>query len=900
VHRVVWIGPDHAEARAAHAAIAATADGVLVVRAATTADIGQYLAHEHTTVVADSAADTDWARAASLVHRAASHVVLVAWGTASDEATLDQALTVGFDAVHGSDDASWERTLRRAGARALARRRTASESRYRTFFERTPLPAAILDADGFAVATNPAFNHSFGYGVGDLGARSLLELIDADSYAEHGAPLLNVLDGESESHAADVRLMRHDGSTRWVKFHLFAPPAARHEPRRCFAVLEDITSRKETGTALRERERFFEAIFEHTGAGISVASVSDPWIRLNPALQRMLGAPPQVSGDRLLELTHPEDRFVDAELHHDLLQGRRDSYQIRKRFVSAADGQVRWGLLTASLERDESGAPLTVLGTVVDVTESKAAEAALQQSEARFRAFFENAVVGMAVMDVAADSIEINPALQRMLRSPGRVLARRELVGLSHPDDTQEELDLFVGLLHGRRDFYRIEKRFLLPDGTTFWANLSASVTRDERGVARQLFGTVADITERKRAALELEAAYHAAEAADRAKSAFLANMSHEIRTPMNGIIGVAQLLETTSLDEEQRGYAETISTCGDQLLSIISDVLEFSKIEAGRVELESLVFDPRRVVEEALDVVAPQAGAKGLRLRYVALPETPREVVGDPHRVRQVLLNYLSNAVKFTPSGEISAEIGATTTADGTIELRMSVRDSGIGIPADRLDRLFQRFSQVDASTTREYGGTGLGLAISRRLAELMGGAVWAESEAGQGSTFHFTVRVAVASSLAPAPAPVATGGEFSALRVLIAEDNPVNRMVALKVLAHFGVQGDVAVNGQDAVERVAGQAGAGQPYDLVLMDVRMPVLDGLSATRRIRAELPAHDQPRIVAFSADAVASDQAVLVGAGMDDYVSKPVKLATIEGVLRQAMAHRLARSETAGV
>jgi PAS domain S-box-containing protein len=896
--RVVWIGTDHEAALQARAALVAEMGGVAVTVVDSAHAAGAHLACARPVVVVDATSEPDWMGIAGVLHFAAAHAVLMAWAPDAADVALDRALAAGFDSVHSPVDGAWARSLRIARARAVARDRMSSESRYRMFFERTPLPAAVLDTDGCAVATNPAFGRTFGYDSGDLDRRSVLDLLDPAAATAEASPFRNVLAGHTQSHAAETRLVRHDGSTRWVKLHLFAPQTSGDAPRRCFAVIEDITSRKEADSALLERERFFQSIFEHTGAGLSVASVSEPWIQVNPALQRLFDAPPQVSGEWLMGLTHPEDRLSDAALFHEMFAGLRNSYQIEKRYIHPATGQIIWGLMTASLERDANGAPRTIFGTLVDVTERKQAEAALRASEARFRTFYESAVVGMSVMDVATGTIEINPALQRIMGQADRFLTPEDVVRLSHPDDAEADRAQFEAIMAGEADHYRMEKRFIVPGGETLWCDHSVSLTRDRDGNAERVFGTSIDITERKRAEQALEAAVHAAEAADRAKSVFLANMSHEIRTPMNGIVGVAQLLETTPLDAEQRGYAETIRTCGDQLLSLISDVLEFSKIEAGGIELEHRAFDPRRLIEEALEVVGPQAMAKGVGLRFVTVPGTPREVSGDPHRVRQVLLNYLSNAVKFTARGEITAEVRATHTPDGGVELRFSVRDTGIGIPPDRLNRLFQRFSQVDASTTREYGGTGLGLAISRRLAEVMGGTVWAESEPGRGSTFHFTVRVDCALGSDVAVVADVPSAEFTALRVLVAEDNAVNRMVALKVLAHFGVKADVAVNGQEAVERVTAAAGAAQPYDLVLMDVRMPLLDGMEATRQIRAALPADEQPRIVAFSADAMASDRALFLASGMDHYVAKPVKLSTIEAELRKSAAHRATRAEAA--
>jgi signal transduction histidine kinase/DNA-binding NarL/FixJ family response regulator/HPt (histidine-containing phosphotransfer) domain-containing protein len=411
-------------------------------------------------------------------------------------------------------------------------------------------------------------------------------------------------------------------------------------------------------------------------------------------------------------------------------------------------------------------------------------------------------------------------------------------------------------------------------------AAVGVAIVNQSRSYLRELSRLVEERTR------DLQQEKARAEAASQAKSEFLANMSHEIRTPLNAVLGLTSLVLRSPLAAEQKAQLELVRQSGEALLVVINDVLDVSKIEAGELELELAPFSLRDCIGEALSLVAQKASGKGIAVGCHLGEELPDAVETDAGRLRQILVNLLDNAVKFTERGEVRLEVAASPGAEGdSVELSFTVRDTGIGIPAAALKRLFQPFVQADSSTSRRYGGTGLGLVISRRLAERLGGRLWVESEPGRGSAFFFTIRCRPALGV---PAPAAEPAHLESLaqrlpwRILVAEDNPVNQSVVVLLLEHMGYRADVAGDGFEVLQALQRQS-----YDLILMDVQMPGMDGLETTRRLRAEVPVERQPRIIALTASVLAEQRAACFAAGMDDFLGKPLGVAELQAALLRA-------------
>jgi PAS domain S-box-containing protein len=599
-------------------------------------------------------------------------------------------------------------------------------------------------------------------------------------------------------------------------------------------------------------------------------------------LFRIYGREPgsmQVTYESYLECVYPPDRQLVSSVI-----GR--AYEDHEPFdfdhrVQRPDGTVSWvnskGRVILVV-----GRPIKMTGTCLDVTTHK-------RAERRLRRVFEFAPEGVALLSQDGHVLLANSRLEELFGYPRGDIAGRPIEALlpglcleGPPSPDASAMDL--------------EHTARRADHSSFPAAVSLGSLEAEDGI--QTIAVIRDVTERKRAEETLRRAYERereasallagardeALRASRAKSDFLANMSHEIRTPMNGVIGMTELLLHTSLDEVQRDYAETVQSSGAALLRLIDDILDLSKVEAGKMRLETLDFSLSSVVEGVASMLAPKAVQKGLELQATVQGDVPDRLRGDPGRLRQIVTNLASNAVKFTDKGSVTIGVSLAEGGD-PCTIRFEIHDTGPGIPPGARAHLFESFYQVESSSSRRHGGTGLGLAISRQLVELMGGEVGVETQVGKGSTFWFTVLLGIAPEAPwkpapqhPAELPVNGSGKG---RVLVVEDNPVNQKVAVRILEVLGFETEVAANGAEAVE-----ATSLTRYAAVLMDCQMPIVDGYEATAEIRRREGSARHTPVIAMTASAIEGDRERCLAAGMDDYLSKPVHPDEIAGILNR--------------
>ncbi|WP_165234735.1 PAS domain-containing hybrid sensor histidine kinase/response regulator [Aquisphaera insulae] len=695
---------------------------------------------------------------------------------------------------------------------------------------------------------------------------------------------------DRRTYEAEHRIRHRDGSVRWIwgRGHgVFAPDGTL---RWIEGWILDITPRRQAEETLRESEERFRGTFENAAVGIAHCDPQGRFLRVNQKQCDILQYTRQeLLALRFQDVTHPDDLSLSVAQFERLLRGEVESYSIEVRHV-CKDGSVKWTLVTASAQRDPILGLLHSIGVVEDISERKRLEEELQESEERFR-FLAN-VMPHIVWRARADGTSeyLNDRFKEYTGLTVDDLTAEVWLSLFHPDDRETTSSSWLAAV-AKGVEHDFEFRFRAADGSYRWFKSHGLPVRDESGQITKWVGTTTDIDKQKRAEIALERAKKEAEAANRAKDEFLANVSHEIRTPMNAILGMTELALDTPLTGDQNLYLTTVKSAADALLGIINDILDFAKIEAGRMELDRSGFSLASVLGTTLRALAVRAHKKGLELICQQNSDVPDALVGDAGRLRQVLLNLVGNAIKFTERGEIVVlvENAEEQPPDGEVRLSFAISDTGIGIPLEDQTRIFRAFEQEDASITRKYGGTGLGLTIAARLVTLMDGHFLVDSRPGWGSKFTFTARFGIQPH-PPEAASTPRAILLHGLRVLIVDDSSTNRRILEEWLRGYAMDPTSVGDGAAALAALRHGVAIGRPYSLGLLDGRMPDIDGLDLAAEIRqqAEL---SETRLILMTSEERPGD--ATRARHIEIYVKllKPIQSVELIEAIFRVMGHR---------
>ncbi len=793
-----------------------------------------------------------------------------------------------------------------------------SASGLESFFEFTPLMIGILDVEGDDlrhVRVNDTAARNLGTTPAAMRGRLASEiglpndliasgLASCRSSRQTGAPEQFEYEGELGS------------QVRRFLFTVNHIPDQLGGGDRFSFVAEDVAVRRAIERELQSQRDFAMQVMNTLGQGVIVADEDGRLLYANPAFARTVKKEPaSLIGRTMSDLSHPGDHNVIERAHRRCRPGETATYELR---LLGADDEIVQVFVTES-PRLRDGVPAGVIFVFTDLSDRYAAELALRESEARYRALTENSVTGIWHVTPEGKTIYLNTKMCELLE----VETPNEVIGeLCHSFFTPETLAVVERQRTKDSGFVAstYEGEIIGRGGERRNVLISSAPVLASDGTLDSVIGSFTDITERKlveeeafRHAIELEEARSRADAqaaqlvdqaeelalardlaeqAAHVKADFLANMSHEIRTPMNGIVGMAALLLDTVLSGEQREFAETIRSSGDALVTIINDILDFSKIEAGRLDLDLIPFDLRNSIEEVAELLSPKAAEKDIELIVLYPADVPRYLVGDPGRIRQILTNLLGNALKFTEAGHVFVQVGTVKVVDDDVTLRFAVEDTGIGIPHEKQDVLFEKFTQAEAGTTRRFGGTGLGLAISKQLTELMGGEIGVQSEVGQGSTFWFTVNL-TRDQRPPAPVPLK---DVEGLRILIVDDLAANRVVLAEQLRSWGVRLGEAGSAAEALGLLRAAREDRDPFDMAVIDYMMPEMDGAELGTKIKSD-PDLQNVALVLLTAAGSRGDARVMEQAGFAAYLVKPIREAQFRKSLAAAWGATVNRVHT---
>ena len=735
------------------------------------------------------------------------------------------------------------------------------ETRFRTYVENAPSGIFIADDEGHYLDVNDAACRVTGYSRNELLSKNLIHLIPEDYHADVRA-ILGEIDRWGQG-SVDIGFLTKNGELRFWTVNAVGLPGSGY-----MAITQDITELKRTREELARNEARYRSLIESSPFAIAELDVDGTLITANPAAAASLGSTAEeLEGRNLSQLIPPEVYELRAEhAHRALGEGRPIEFEDERA------GRLFHNVVVPNLERSKP----TVQVIAIDITERRRAEEELRLKDYAVA----SALTAIAFADLGGTLTYVNDAFLELwgYQDEESVLGRSVLDFWQEPSGAQEVVKHLQTQGNWKGELVATKA-----DGTTVFTQLVANMILDADSQPRALMASFLDVTEAKAHQAELERrrqeateAAQAAEEANKAKSEFVANMSHEIRTPLNSVIGFTDLLLETGLDELQRDYMQNVGSSAETLRDLVNDILDFSRIEAGRLDLNYSATDFVDLIERTTELVRYAAHSKGLELLLDIDPTVPRTVLIDPVRLRQVLTNLLSNAVKFTEEGEIELSVRTTEAGTNRKTVRISVRDTGVGISPENRQRVFDAFSQVDTSSTRRYGGTGLGLAISNRLLEMMQSDLKLESTAGQGSTFSFLLPLTV----------VEAQGAFaerieSIDTALVVDDNENNRTIIAHMLAHWGISSETTAGALEALQLLKHSR-----FDVLLIDYQMPSVDGLELVRLVREELalPASMQPVIILTSSTEVAALLEQSEHLGVAVRLTKPVKMTELHEAL----------------